>query len=354
MRNGKLKESNFKRFMTARPVIASPQNEPLTKAYHFQGEARFPLVIEPAVADLDLSLWAGSNLDFLEAELLRHGAILFRNFKVRSIDDFNLFTKVFSAGLMEYTEPSTPRGEVAQKIYNSSEYPSNQFIPLHNEMSYAHRWPMKIWFYCDQPAQQGGETPIADSRKVFSLLDPKVKARFMQERVMYVRNFGDGVGLAWQTVFNSTKAEEVEESCNRMGIQFEWRQGKRLRLRYVRQAFTTHPKTGETVWFNQAHLHHHMSLPRALRESLLETVEDKEYPLDINARYGDDSPIGADELNSIHEAYKQSSVRFPWQQGDILMVDNMLIAHGRTPFIGPRRILLAMAEPHSSGQDHLL
>lgn len=348
MRSTRLKESNFKRFMTVRPVATAPQPESMVKTYYFQAEERLPLVIEPAEAYTDLSFWASRNLDYLETNLLEHGAILFRNFGIRSVPAFNKFTKVFTEGLMEYTEPSTPRGEVGDRIYNSSEYPSNQFIPLHNEMSYAHVWPMKIWFYCDQAAREGGETPIADSRKVFALLDPEVRALFVEKQVMYVRNFGDGVGLPWQTVFASNKKEDVEASCNRTGMQFEWRADNRLRVRYVRPAFATHPKTGETVWFNQAHLHHHMSLPPALRESLLETIEDKEYPLDINARYGDGAPIEVKELSAIHDAFKQSSVRFPWQQGDILLVDNMLIAHGRAPFVGPRRILLAMGEPSAS------
>jgi hypothetical protein len=74
-------------------------------------------------------------------------------------------------------------------------------------------------------------------------------------------------------------------------------------------------------------------------------AEDEEYPLDINTFYGDGTPIEAETLENIHAAYEQATVAFPWQPGDILMVDNMLVAHGRAPFSGPRRIVVAMAEP---------
>jgi alpha-ketoglutarate-dependent taurine dioxygenase len=47
--------------------------------------------------------------------------------------------------------------------------------------------------------------------------------------------------------------------------------------------------------------------------------------------------------------YREAAVCFAWQKGDLLMVDNMLVAHGRAPFTGPRRILVAMAEKIEAG-----
>jgi len=46
--------------------------------------------------------------------------------------------------------------------------------------------------------------------------------------------------------------------------------------------------------------------------------------------------------------YQQEAVIFPWQAGDILMLDNMLTSHGRKPFVGARKVLVGMAEPFSS------
>ena len=74
----------------------------------------------------------------------------------------------------------------------------------------------------------------------------------------------------------------------------------------------------------------------------------REEDLPRNAFYGDGSKIEASVLEEINEIYQQETVTFPWQEGDILMLDNMLVAHGRKPFIGPRKVLVGMAEPFSN------
>jgi alpha-ketoglutarate-dependent taurine dioxygenase len=341
----KLKASSFRKFKDIKPKAVTPAQIKLVDRSCFPGDATLPVVFQPRIRDVELTEWAGHNRELIERELLAHGAVLFRNFKLGGAAEVGEFARVFAPELMEYREPSTPRSEVKNRIYTSTEYPPDQAILLHNEMSYSDAWPMKVWFCCEQPAAAGGETPIADSRQVFALLDEQVKERFAEKQVMYVRNFGDGVGLSWQTVFGTTSREEVETHCRRAGIEFQWKDRDRLRTRQVRQAAAKHPRTGEQVWFNQAHVHNILSLEPALRDALLSVADDAEYPLDINSAYGDGSPIEAATLRNIHAAYTQATVAFPWQTGDILMVDNMLVAHGRAPFSGARKIVVAMAEP---------
>ncbi len=65
-----------------------------------------------------------------------------------------------------------------------------------------------------------------------------------------------------------------------------------------------------------------------------------------NAYYGDGTPIETSILDQIRQAYQGVAVQFPWQQRDVLMLDNMLVAHGRAPYKGARKILVAMAEPY--------
>jgi hypothetical protein len=218
-------------------------------------------------------------------------------------------------------------------------------------LSYSHNWPLKVWFCCVQPATEGGETPIADSRQIFTLLDPKIRERFMDKKVLYVRNYGDGVGLPWQTVFQTNDSVEVEAYCRRAGVRFEWRGNDRLRTWQVRQAIIKHPRTGDVTWFNQAHVHHLSSLAPEVRESLLAAVDDQEFPLDINAFYGDGSAIEVSVLDEIRSAYREASVPVAWQRGDILLLDNILAAHGRAAFSGPRKIVVAMAEPQQGGSE---
>jgi hypothetical protein len=213
-------------------------------------------------------------------------------------------------------------------------------------MSYSHNWPTKIFFYCDLPAQSGGRTPIAEDRKVFPALDPEVKARFLEKKVMYVRNYGEGVDLPWQEAFQTSDPQAVEAYCRKAGAEVEWRGRDRLRTRSVRQVVATHPKTGEVVWFNHAHMFHMSNVEPEVLSALLEEFAPDELPR--NAFYGDGSPLEVEALDHIRQVYRDTSVGFPWQKGDILLLDNFLVSHGREPFGGPRRILVAMAELYTA------
>jgi hypothetical protein len=210
-------------------------------------------------------------------------------------------------------------------------------------MSYTTTWPLKIWFFCALPAERGGETPLADSRKVLARIDPAVRRRFEEKKVMYVRNYGEGLDLTWENVFQTADRAEVERFCQASGIELEWKGGNRLRTRQRCQAVARHPKSGESVWFNQAHLFHRTSLGAEALEALLAAVGEEDLPRD--ACYGDGSPIESSALDEIRGVYAEESVAFPWEEHDALLVDNMLVAHGRRPFAGPRKILVTMAEP---------
>lgn len=315
-------------------------SENLIKTESISLDRRSPLVIKPNIAELNLIDWAANNRNWIDSNLLKYGALLFRNFKLNQIE-FEQFIQTISGELLDYSYRSTPRTLVNGKIYTSTEYPPEQFIPLHNEMSYAHNWAMKIWFYCVQPASKGGETPIADSRKIFNKIPPQIRQRFINKKVMYVRNYGRGLDLDWQNVFQTNNKSVLESYCHQAGIEFEWIGENHLRTRQVCPAVATHPMTKAIVWFNQAHLFHVSSLPLDLRESLLSMMSEHDLPR--NAFYGDGTPIEDSIIEEINEIYRQEVITFDWQAEDILMLDNMLFAHGRNPFFGSRKILVGMA-----------
>lgn len=306
------------------------------------GGDRFPLVVRPRVADTNLASWAEGQRDLVQGWLLEHGALLFRGFGIDSVERFQQVARAVSPDLLDYQERAAPRVEVAPNVFTSTEYPADQPIPLHHEMSYSHNWPTKIWFHCVQPAQTGGATPVVDDRQVIGRIDPEVRRRFLDKKVMYVRNYGGGVDLPWQEVFQTTDRAEVEAYCRKAGMEHEWRDHDRLRTRAVRQVVATHPTTKDTVWFNHAHMFHVSNLEPAVREGLLAVFDEDELPR--NAFYGDGSRIEDDVLEHIRATYRTAAVIFPWQQGDVLLLDNFLASHGREPFTGPRRIVVAMAE----------
>ena len=62
-----------------------------------------------------------------------------------------------------------------------------------------------------------------------------------------------------------------------------------------------------------------------------------------NAFYGDDTPFEINVLNHIREIYNQEKIVFKWQKGDIMLLDNILMAHGREPYKGERKVAVAMA-----------
>jgi alpha-ketoglutarate-dependent taurine dioxygenase len=302
-----------------------------------------PLLIQPAVSGVSLVAWATHHRELVQRLVRQHGGVLFRNFNERTVEEFEQFTRAISMELLEYRERSSPRSQVSGRVYTSTDYPADQEIFLHNENSYQHIWPMKIFFSCVIPSATGGETPIVDCRKVYNRIDSLIRDRFREKKWMYVRNFGDGFGLPWQTVFQTTDPAAVERHCREHGIEVEWKSDGRLRTRAIRPAMVRHPETNEMTWFNHATFFHVSTLIPAVREALLAEFDEEDLP--SNSYYGDGSPIEASVLDELRGIYAEERVKFPWQEGDLLMLDNLLVAHGRSPYTGNRKIVVGMAEP---------
>jgi alpha-ketoglutarate-dependent taurine dioxygenase len=241
-----------------------------------------------------------------------------------------------------------PREEQGGKIYGSTPYPADETILFHNESSHMHRWPMLIWFYCVRAAAAGGETPIIDSRKIYQLMEPEIKDRFERKGLKYVRNFTDGLDVSWQHFFQTSDRTAVEEYCRRAQINFEWRKGNSLRTSQKCPAVVRHPQTGEKVFFNQLQLHHISCLTPEVRESLLSMMKEEDLPR--NVYYGDGLPIEDSVMKYLGDLYGKLAVSFPWRERDVLMLNNMLVAHSRNPFVGERKILVALGNLVSKDQ----
>jgi alpha-ketoglutarate-dependent taurine dioxygenase len=299
------------------------------------------LVITPQT-HISIFEWVKDNKVLLEDYLIKFGGILLRNFGIYSISEFNKVVQILSPNLLDYIYRSTPRTKLGGKIYTATEYPSDKSIPFHNENSYSRLWPEKIFFFSAIVASEGGETPIADSRRVYQRLDPSIKRKFEQRGVLYMRNYTPGIDLSWQEVFQTDEKEIVNQYCQDNQIAFEWHsKGPELTTKQVCQASIIHPISQEHVWFNQAHLFHLSALDENDRTYLVNELGEENVPR--NTFYGDGQAIEAETLEHIRDVYKQEKIKFSWQKGDIMILDNILTAHSREPYKGERKVAVAMA-----------
>ncbi|MER7418913.1 TauD/TfdA family dioxygenase [Micromonospora peucetia] len=281
----------------------------------------------------------------LRATLAEHGGLLFRGFDVGGVDGFDAVVRALAGEPLVYTERSSPRHAIKGRVYTSTDYPPDEEIFLHNENSYQARWPLTLFFWCVTPPRTQGATPLADVRRVYELIDPAVREEFVRRRWMLVRNFHADFGTRWQDVFGTDDRAEVEAYAAANRIALEWVGKDGLRTRAVRDVVHHRPGSDTPRWFNHATFFHVSTLPKEYQEGLLVMFGPDGLP--SNTYYGDGGEIPADVLDHLRSGYRTASVRFDYQRDDVLVVDNMTAAHAREPFTGPRRIAVAMAEPHT-------
>jgi hypothetical protein len=305
----------------------------------------FPLVIMPANKKVKLVNWIRHNKSQFEKDLIWHGAILFRGFDIRTAQDFNEFMRCFDTEPLPYMFRSSPRKELdrsIKNIYLSTTYPNDQHINMHNESSYSRVWGRKIVFCCLKPALTGGETPIADSRRVLSGISGDLVKKFRVNGVKYRRNLLPDLGMPWQEIFQTEDRRVMEETCRKYSIDSTFYSDDHVVLEWWKPAVYAHPVSHEETWFN-----HVLFFNKYSRYEELGFSPDDHLPeeyLSSETFFGDGSPITYDEYLEIKRSYDKNRVAFPYEQGDILFLDNMLAAHGRNPYRGERIIATAIIE----------
>jgi alpha-ketoglutarate-dependent taurine dioxygenase len=330
----------------ARRRSVSASAESLVRTSPHLSDHHLPLRIEPTVDGLELAGWARENRARIGQLLADHRALVFRGFGVDRVGDFEEFIAATSDGpKLEYVDRTTPREDRGERVYTATVYPPDQTIALHNEGAYWTTWARKLYFCCLVAPKEGGETPLADVRRVHDRLDTDLQERFRARGWMLVRNYNDGFGLTWQDVFQAEARSDVEAYCRDHDIEWEWKDGDRLRTRQVRPAIRTHPDTGESVWFNHAIFYHWTSLDPAVRDTLVRDLGMDGLP--YSTFYGDGEPIEAEVAEHVRDAYLAEKIVFPWRRGDVTLLDNMSVAHARQPFVGDREIIVAMTEAYS-------
>ncbi|NED16376.1 TauD/TfdA family dioxygenase [Streptomyces sp. SID9124] len=291
----------------------------------------------------EATAWLTAQRPAIQAELHRSGAVMLRGLPVRDAATFAEARDALIAERAGYKEKATPRTDFGEGVFSSTDLPAVQPIRLHNENSYTLDFPGVLLFGCVTAAETGGATTVGDMRAALAMLPPELAARFAEAGWLLVRNYSDLAGMPWRKAFSSESPAGAEEYCDAHAIGYEWLDEDTLRTRQRRSAIITHPVTGEKVWFNHFAFWNARSLDEDVRDVLVDTFGEDGLP--FNTYLGDGTALTDAEVDAINEAYQAVTVRESWQAGDVMLVDNILNAHGREAFTGERKILVAMGEP---------
>jgi alpha-ketoglutarate-dependent taurine dioxygenase len=338
-------------------MVAEELSTNLDGRLEFLNERKLPAVIKAREGEKISTLLMESR-ESLAAILLQYGAVLFRGFGLSTAEDFHAAADLcFESGLQKYIGGVSPRGEVMSGVYESTSFPSHLRIPQHNEMAYLPSPPRALAFFCEIEPEHGGETPLADSRLIYQLIPDGLKRALEKAGISYhrylygprwnrhhlLRNELVKLHTSWMAAFASSDPKVVERACATTESAVTWDKEEGAKISNILPAFRKHPETGEMLWFNQ--ISTFLSSPQStgrLRWLLYQMAYWNPYRRPFHATLGDGSPISLQQLNMVTHAIESATVRFRWQKGDLLVVDNFLVTHGRMPYRGKRRILVAI------------
>ncbi|MFI1370231.1 TauD/TfdA family dioxygenase [Streptomyces griseochromogenes] len=301
------------------------------------------LTAPPFEGIVDACKWLRSTRPQITAGLHEYGAVYLRGLPVDTVDSVGLVRDVLIPQRTPYREKATPRSSFGNDIYSSTDLPPSQPIRLHNENSYTLTFPGLLMFACLTAPEEGGATPVADCRRILRSLPAELVERMRATGWLLTRNYSEHISLDWRTVFASDSKEQVEQYCVENLISCDWDDADHLRTGQLRPGIIRHPETGEEVWFNHLAFWSSWALDPDIREALIDEFGPGGLPFETG--FGDGERLTQEELEVISAAYAEATVREAWLPGDIMLVDNILTAHGRDSFRGDRKIVVAMGDP---------
>ena len=357
-------------------------------------QASCPLVISPrsqtSVSRQFLVQWLETNRSSLHEQLLEHGAILVRGFDLATAADMEAAVLAFVGSdtslHREYRGTSPRRLQPGcQYMFSAADVPTYFAIPQHIEMSYMPSVPRYIFFGCvtapDGGRSSGGETALADFRQVYRALPETLREKLQRKGVRHIRihprddhdtswlsRFDVSNNSSWRKLFGTDSMEKVDEICAKDGLQHAW-YGTSIVLTSYTEAFHLHPVTREPVYFNHLQVFHNTTFPVELLLSWWRMQDHRlllhflamaafcfikylllGHRMGLHATYGDGEEFSWMDLYHIRRVIHQSMVYPRWEKGDVLLVDNFSISHGRQPtFHSNRNVVVAWSEPEAKG-----
>ncbi|WP_338672948.1 TauD/TfdA family dioxygenase [Streptomyces sp. SCSIO 30461] len=292
----------------------------------------------------DATTWAARHRDALRATVAEHGALLVRGLGISDTTQAAGVFHVFAPELMDNKEAFAAREDYGRGVYSSATWPPNQPMCMHHELSYALTVPSLLMFACLKAPADGGATGVADAAEVCRALPAELVDRFARQGWLLDRCYNDEIGASAAEAFGTDDRSAIEEYCRANAIEYTWDEDGSLRTRQHRQAVVDHPADGRRCWFNQIAFLSEFTLAPEVREYLIDVYGADALP--FTTRYGNGDPLDQDTVNLINSVYDAHTRREPWQDGDLMLVDNLRTAHSREAYEGDRSVLVAMAQPH--------
>ncbi len=328
---------------------------------YFVNREMFPFVLSPKSQDITLEnfkIWAEIHQQELKSYIDSAGGILLRDFPINSADDFGAIVRTITGReLIDYKGEGS-RKRITQGVYTSTEAPPEFKIPLHNELSCTLNPVDYICFYCEiAPDPGSGETILAKTEDVTReiMKKPHIWNMFYGKTLNYIThhpsegNFFSRVNpthKTWPQAFETTDKDEVARICERKGYECEWTGDWIEVIRHVPATQGPDEYFDHPYWFNQAYLYH--GNPRIrngwvnhLMANLLYIAPStRQYEIEFE----DETEIPKDVVYEIYDALDGVTVKFDWQERDLLLLHNRKACHGRNPYVGQRRILASMVQ----------
>jgi amino acid adenylation domain-containing protein len=285
--------------------------------------------------------WAAKHRDELHGIVAEHGAVLVRGLQVATVEDVRAVSAELVGEPVEEREGFATRHRHGPGLYSSAEWPSADPMCMHHELSYTLAVPRFLLFGCLTAPTRGGATALADGAAMLRALPDDLVDRVQRDGWELRRAYNGDVGMRWQAAFGTDDETEAEKYCRDNGIDVEWGEKGELLTRQRRAGVITHQS--RPVWFNQIAFLNEWTMDPDLREFLTRVLGRDRLP--FTTAFGDGGPIGPDVVDTILDRYEKLTVREPWQDGDVLLVDNIRMAHSREAYQGGRAVVVAMGSP---------
>lgn len=287
----------------------------------------------------------GSIQDLPPEEIIslfkQYGALVFRNFEVNA-DTFLQFSSLYCKDFSSYQGGAFRLGPLDRQRVNNHETlltvtgPTKCYaIPLHGEMYYARKRPSILWFFCENPPARDGETIICDGTAIYRNMSPEVKAFFERNPLRYLRHLTLD---QWRDAFQTDDVDVVRKWCSENDATLVVDEGDgSVRIEYAAPATFKNPRLREDVFINPLFIVYHYE--QAVRSGLAAEVLGDAFghSCPIVVRLEDGSEVPETLLNEVEETAAGLTADVSWRGGDVLMIDNTRVLHGRREYLGADR-----------------